>query len=58
MTFSLYVYLLTLFNVEKKQIVMKQGKPLASIRRLSYWEINQATSKCQIDFWTKLAKKV
>ena len=58
MTFSLYVYLLTLFNVEKKQIVMKQGKPLASSLRLSYWEINQATSKCQIDFWTKLAKKV
>ena len=26
--------------------------------RLNYWEINQATSKCQIDFWTKLAKKV
>ena len=21
------------------------------------WEINQATSKCQIDFWIKLAKK-
>ena len=26
--------------------------------RLNYWEINQATSKCQIDFWTKIAKKV
>ena len=26
--------------------------------RLKYWEINQATPKCQIDFWTKLAKKV
>ena len=26
--------------------------------RLNYWEINQATSKCQIDFWGKLAKKV
>ena len=26
--------------------------------RLNYWEINQATLKCQIDFWTKLAKKV
>ena len=25
---------------------------------LNYWEINQTTSKCQIDFWTKLAKKV
>ena len=25
--------------------------------RLKYWEINQATPKCQIDFWTKLAKK-
>ena len=26
--------------------------------RLKYWEINQATPKCQIDLWTKLAKKV
>ena len=26
--------------------------------RLNYWEINQATTKCQTDFWTKLAKKV
>ena len=26
--------------------------------RLKYWEINQATTKCQIDLWTKLAKKV
>ena len=26
--------------------------------RLNFWEINQATSKCQIDFWGKLAKKV
>ena len=25
---------------------------------LKYWEINQAKPKCQIDFWTKLAKKV
>ena len=25
--------------------------------RLNNWEINQATSKCQIDFWLKLAKK-
>ena len=24
--------------------------------RLKYWEINQATPKCKIDFWTKLAK--
>ena len=26
--------------------------------RLKYWEINQVTPKCQIDFWTKLAKKI
>ena len=26
--------------------------------RLNYWEIDQATSKWQIDFWTKIAKKV
>ena len=26
--------------------------------RIKYWEINQATSKCQTDFWTKRAKKV
>ena len=25
--------------------------------RLKYWEINQAKPKCQIDFWTKLAKQ-
>ena len=25
--------------------------------RLKYWEIHQVTPKCQIDFWTKLAKK-
>ena len=25
--------------------------------QLNYWEIKQATSKCQIDFWTKAAKK-
>ena len=39
----------------------QKGKPLASSLcdkslRLT-WEINQATSKCQIDFWIKLAKK-
>ena len=26
--------------------------------QLKYWEINQTTPKCQIDFWAKLAKKV
>ena len=26
--------------------------------RLSFWEINQVTSICQIDFWTKFAEKV
>ena len=26
--------------------------------RLKYWEFNQATPKHQIDFWTKLPKKV
>ena len=25
--------------------------------RLTYWEINRTTPKCQIDFWTKLSKK-
>ena len=25
--------------------------------RLNFWDINQATSKCQSDFWTKLAKE-
>ena len=25
--------------------------------RLKYWVIIQATPKCQIDFWAKLAKK-
>ena len=25
--------------------------------RLKYWEINQATTKCQIVFWTTFAKK-
>ena len=25
--------------------------------RLNYWEINQARSNHQTDFWTKLAKK-
>ena len=27
------------------------------VSRQNYWEINQVTSKCQIDFWAKLAKK-
>ena len=35
---------------------LKQGKPVALSLRLNYWEINQTTSKCQIDFSTKLAK--
>ena len=26
--------------------------------QLNYWGINQATSKCQINLWTKFAKKV
>ena len=36
---------------------LKQGKPLALSFLLNYWEINQTTSKCQIDFSTKLAKR-
>ena len=46
-------------NKECKQRYHKTRKATAfKSLRLDYWEINQATSKCQIDFRTKLAKRV
>ena len=35
----------------------RKGTGFKSLR-LEYWEINQAAPKCQINYWTKLAKKV
>ena len=34
----------------------RKGTGFKSLR-LEYWEINQAAPKCQINYWTKLAKK-
>ena len=46
------------FQYQKDISSTKQERQRLQVSASKYWVINQATLKCQIDFWTKLAKKV
>ena len=45
------------FNLNAFDFITRRATGFKPLRQ-NYWEINQTTSECQIDFWTKLAKKV
>ena len=55
-----FIYKTAHFNADCVNVFKKKARKATGFwsLQLSYREINQATSKCQNDIWTKLARKI